>query len=165
MNTIRGDRRGPIKNPLMVKSISLKFWNSNLLGSVQKTYLIFTQKSVYIVHRAVTCMITSPINEEVGRFGVNFHNCNGSYIFDLISYNRHWQWFVVMNFNFYLYFEISVEVIQDLCRVGMYRGRPHILWIDDLVMDEYSIQRPAFSILALNDLYCYARQREELLYS
>ena len=58
-----------------------------------------------------------------------------------------------MNFDFYLCFEISVEAVQDLCRVGMYRGRPHILWTDGLVMDEYSIQRPDFSILALDDLY------------
>ena len=39
-HTIRGDRGGPVNNPPMVKSVSLKFWSSNLFGSVQKTYFI-----------------------------------------------------------------------------------------------------------------------------
>ena len=100
------------------------------------------------MYKAVTCMITSPIIKEVKRFGVNFHNCHGNYI---IWSHFLWPSLVAVRSNELRFLLVlwnkSVEVVQDLCRVGMYTGRPHILWTDNLVMDKYSIQNPFFLFL------------------
>ena len=49
-HTIKGDRDVPAKNSLMLKLVSLKFWNSNFLGIVKNLPSFDVNEHLYSVH-------------------------------------------------------------------------------------------------------------------
>ena len=73
---INGDRVEPAKNPPMLKLVFLSRTQESQLLGVVETYLHLICMSPFIVSfGAITCLITSSMWVEVGRFKLNFLNC------------------------------------------------------------------------------------------
>ena len=67
-----------MNRPRSLRCLSQFFlWNIRIPTlRVVRTYLHLMWMSAYIVcFGVVTCLVTSPIFEEIRRFGLNFHNC------------------------------------------------------------------------------------------